>query len=121
MCADVRIMHNSKTEKSVTNLKTIKDILMKFFVFGTTSRRADYINISNKSDQQRCQQDSIKLQILCPPYVKNGFSQLKIFLYSLLMFLSYARSEHPHIRSRTQMRHVHSQNGFREVQNGYFR
>ncbi|KAK9505650.1 hypothetical protein O3M35_009652 [Rhynocoris fuscipes] len=58
---------------------------MQLFAFGTTSRRADYIKISNQSDQQCCQQNSIKLQIFCPPYHKNGFSQLKNFLYSLLM------------------------------------
>ncbi|KAK9499013.1 hypothetical protein O3M35_003534 [Rhynocoris fuscipes] len=63
---------------------------MKLFAFGTNSRRADYIKISNESDQQCCQQNSTKLQILCPPYLKNGFSQLKIFLYPLLMLLNLA-------------------------------
>ncbi|KAK9504399.1 hypothetical protein O3M35_010739 [Rhynocoris fuscipes] len=58
---------------------------MQLFAFGRISRRADYIKISNQSDQQCCQQNSTKLQILCPPYLKNGFSQLKNFLYSLLM------------------------------------
>ncbi|KAK9499139.1 hypothetical protein O3M35_003642 [Rhynocoris fuscipes] len=57
---------------------------MELFAFGTTSLRADYIKISNRSGQQCCQQNSTKLQILCPPYLKNGFSQLKNFLYSLL-------------------------------------
>ncbi|KAK9496980.1 hypothetical protein O3M35_012780 [Rhynocoris fuscipes] len=63
---------------------------MQLFAFGTNSRRADYIKISNQSDQQCCQQNSTKLQILCPPYLKNGFSQLKNFLYSLLMLLNLA-------------------------------
>ncbi|KAK9506998.1 hypothetical protein O3M35_008835 [Rhynocoris fuscipes] len=62
---------------------------MQLFTFGTNSRRADYIKISNP-DQQCCQQNSTKLQILCPPYLKNGFSQLKNFLYSLLMLLNLA-------------------------------
>ncbi|KAK9502497.1 hypothetical protein O3M35_011267 [Rhynocoris fuscipes] len=54
---------------------------MQLFAFGTTSRRVDYIKISNESDQQCCQQNSSKLQILCPPYLKNGFSQLNFFFY----------------------------------------
>ncbi|KAK9506754.1 hypothetical protein O3M35_008631 [Rhynocoris fuscipes] len=58
---------------------------MELFAFGTTLRRADYIKISNQLDQQCCQQNSRNLQILCPPYLKNGFSQLKNFLYCLLM------------------------------------
>ncbi|KAK9505871.1 hypothetical protein O3M35_009843 [Rhynocoris fuscipes] len=58
---------------------------MQLFAFGTTSQRADYIKISNQSDQQCCQQNSSKLQILCPPYLKNGLSQLKNFLYSILI------------------------------------
>ncbi|KAK9500820.1 hypothetical protein O3M35_002010 [Rhynocoris fuscipes] len=57
---------------------------MQLFAFGTTSRRADYIKISNQSNQQCCQQNSSKLQILCQPYLKNGFSQHTNFLYSLL-------------------------------------
>ncbi|KAK9506963.1 hypothetical protein O3M35_008802 [Rhynocoris fuscipes] len=57
---------------------------MQLFAFETTSRFADNIKFSNQSDQQCCQQNSTKLQILCPPYLKNGFSLLKNFLYSLL-------------------------------------
>ncbi|KAK9509623.1 hypothetical protein O3M35_006891 [Rhynocoris fuscipes] len=53
---------------------------MQLFAFCATLRRADYIKISNQSEQQCCQQNSSKLQILCPPYLKNGFSQLKKFL-----------------------------------------
>ncbi|KAK9496317.1 hypothetical protein O3M35_013359 [Rhynocoris fuscipes] len=60
---------------------------MQLFAFGTTSQRADYIKISNQSDKECCHQNSINLQILYPPYLKYGFSQLKIFLYSLLMLL----------------------------------
>ncbi|KAK9508972.1 hypothetical protein O3M35_006398 [Rhynocoris fuscipes] len=63
---------------------------MQLFAFGTNSRRADYIKILNQSDQQCCQQNSLKLPILCPPYLKNDFSQLKNFLYSLLMLLNLA-------------------------------
>ncbi|KAK9506910.1 hypothetical protein O3M35_008759 [Rhynocoris fuscipes] len=63
---------------------------MQLFAFGTTSRRADYMKISNQSDQKCCQQNSSMLQILCPPYLKNGFSPLKNFLYSLLMLLKLA-------------------------------
>ncbi|KAK9502157.1 hypothetical protein O3M35_012744 [Rhynocoris fuscipes] len=61
---------------------------MQLFVFDTTWRYADYINISNESDQQCCQQNSSKLLILCPPYLKNGLSQLKIFLYFILILLN---------------------------------
>ncbi|KAK9506102.1 hypothetical protein O3M35_008098 [Rhynocoris fuscipes] len=61
---------------------------MQLFVFGTTWRCADYIKISNESDQQCCQQNSSKLQILCPLYLKNGLSQLKKFLYFILIFLN---------------------------------
>ncbi|KAK9506106.1 hypothetical protein O3M35_008102 [Rhynocoris fuscipes] len=57
---------------------------MQLFATGTTSRCADYIKISNQSDQQCCQHNSSKLRILCPLYLKNGFSQLKNFLYFLL-------------------------------------
>ncbi|KAK9505272.1 hypothetical protein O3M35_009363 [Rhynocoris fuscipes] len=53
---------------------------MKAFTFGTTLRRADHIKISNQSD----------LRILFPPYLKNGFSQLKNFLYSFQMLLNLA-------------------------------
>ncbi|KAK9509560.1 hypothetical protein O3M35_006849 [Rhynocoris fuscipes] len=63
---------------------------MQLFAIGTNSRRADYIKIPSQSDQQCCQQNNTKLQILYPPYLKNGFSQLKNFLYSLLMLLSLA-------------------------------
>ncbi|KAK9509773.1 hypothetical protein O3M35_007011 [Rhynocoris fuscipes] len=63
---------------------------MQLFAFGTNSQRADYIKISNLSDQQCCQQNSTKLQILSPPYLKKGFSQLKNFLYFLLMLLNLA-------------------------------
>ncbi|KAK9502151.1 hypothetical protein O3M35_012738 [Rhynocoris fuscipes] len=63
---------------------------MQLFVFVTTWRCADYIKISSESDQQYCQQISSKLQILCPPYLKNAFSQLKNFLYSLLMLPNLA-------------------------------
>ncbi|KAK9504927.1 hypothetical protein O3M35_009094 [Rhynocoris fuscipes] len=58
---------------------------MQLFAFGTTSRCADYIKISSHSDKQCCQQNSSKLRILCPPYLKNGLSQLKIFLHSILV------------------------------------
>ncbi|KAK9502003.1 hypothetical protein O3M35_012617 [Rhynocoris fuscipes] len=68
----------------------ISNIVMQLFAFSTTWRCADYIKISNQSDQQCCQQNSTKLQILCPPYLKNGFSQLKNFLYSILMLLNLA-------------------------------
>ncbi|KAK9506978.1 hypothetical protein O3M35_008817 [Rhynocoris fuscipes] len=62
---------------------------MQFFAFGTTSRCADYIKISNQSDQQCCQHNSSKLRILCPPYLKNGFSQLKsIFLSLSISFIN---------------------------------
>ncbi|KAK9506114.1 hypothetical protein O3M35_008107 [Rhynocoris fuscipes] len=50
-CADVRILHNSKTV-DLNISKTIADILIKLFAFDTTLRRADYIKISNQSDQQ---------------------------------------------------------------------
>ncbi|KAK9506005.1 hypothetical protein O3M35_008023 [Rhynocoris fuscipes] len=63
---------------------------MQLFAFGTTLRCVDYIKISNQSDQQCCQQNSTKLQILCPPYFKYGFSQLKNFLYYLLILLNLA-------------------------------
>ncbi|KAK9499948.1 hypothetical protein O3M35_002881 [Rhynocoris fuscipes] len=63
---------------------------MQLFAFGTNSRRADYIKISNQSDQQCCQQNSTKLQILCPPYLKNGFSHRKNFLYFLLKLVNLA-------------------------------
>ncbi|KAK9504569.1 hypothetical protein O3M35_010877 [Rhynocoris fuscipes] len=53
---------------------------MQLFAFGTTSRCADYIKISSQSDQQCCQQNSSKLRILCPPYLKNDCSQLKFLL-----------------------------------------
>ncbi|KAK9510272.1 hypothetical protein O3M35_005092 [Rhynocoris fuscipes] len=62
---------------------------MQLFAFGSPSRRADYIIILNQSGKQCCQQNSSKLQILCPPYLKNGFSQLKNFLYSLLMLSNF--------------------------------
>ncbi|KAK9504793.1 hypothetical protein O3M35_008978 [Rhynocoris fuscipes] len=58
---------------------------MQLFAFDTTWRCADYIKISSVSDQQCCQQNISKLRILCPPYLKNGLSQLKNFLYSFLM------------------------------------
>ncbi|KAK9499529.1 hypothetical protein O3M35_002550 [Rhynocoris fuscipes] len=58
---------------------------MKLFAFGTSSRCADYIKISSASDQQCCQQNSSNLRILCPRYLKNGLSQLKNFLYSILI------------------------------------
>ncbi|KAK9506956.1 hypothetical protein O3M35_008797 [Rhynocoris fuscipes] len=35
-------------------------------LFGTTSRCADYIKISNQLDQQYCQKNTAKLQIFCP-------------------------------------------------------
>ncbi|KAK9509264.1 hypothetical protein O3M35_006616 [Rhynocoris fuscipes] len=57
----------------------ISNILIQFFVFGTTWRCADFRKISNESDQQCCQQNSSKLQILCPPYLKNALSQLNFF------------------------------------------
>ncbi|KAK9501359.1 hypothetical protein O3M35_012095 [Rhynocoris fuscipes] len=60
---------------------------MQLFAFGSTLRCADYIKISNQSDQQCYQQNSTKLQILYPPYIKNGVSQVKIFLYSILKLL----------------------------------
>ncbi|KAK9496862.1 hypothetical protein O3M35_012920 [Rhynocoris fuscipes] len=63
---------------------------MQLFAFGTTSRRADYIKISKQSYHQCCQHNSSKLQILCPPYLKNGFSQLRNFLYSLIMLPNLA-------------------------------
>ncbi|KAK9508579.1 hypothetical protein O3M35_006110 [Rhynocoris fuscipes] len=63
---------------------------MKLFAFGTTSQRAEYIKISNQSDQQCCQQNSSKLQILYPPYLKKGLSQIKNFLYSILILLNLA-------------------------------
>ncbi|KAK9502117.1 hypothetical protein O3M35_012708 [Rhynocoris fuscipes] len=63
----------------------ISNILIQLFAIGSTWQCADYIKISNHSDQQCCQQNSTKLQFLCPPYLKNGFSQLKNFLYSLQM------------------------------------
>ncbi|KAK9511022.1 hypothetical protein O3M35_005672 [Rhynocoris fuscipes] len=68
----------------------ISNILMQLLAFGTTSRRADYIKISNQSDQKCCQQNSSNLQKLCPPYLTNGFSQPKNFLYSLLMLPNLA-------------------------------
>ncbi|KAK9512756.1 hypothetical protein O3M35_001109 [Rhynocoris fuscipes] len=46
------------------------------------------MKISNQSNQQCCQQNSSKLQILCPTYLKTSFSQLKNFLYSLLVLLN---------------------------------
>ncbi|KAK9503702.1 hypothetical protein O3M35_010207 [Rhynocoris fuscipes] len=46
---------------------------------------ANYIKISSESDQQCCQKNSSKLRILCSPYLKNGLSQLKFFLYSILI------------------------------------
>ncbi|KAK9500626.1 hypothetical protein O3M35_001860 [Rhynocoris fuscipes] len=52
---------------------------MLLFAFGTTLRRADYIKVSTQSDQQCCQQNSSKMLILCPPYLKNGCRNLKIF------------------------------------------
>ncbi|KAK9502312.1 hypothetical protein O3M35_011109 [Rhynocoris fuscipes] len=58
---------------------------MQLFAFSTTSQCADYIKISNQSDQQCCQHNSSKLRIFCPPYLKNGFSQLKNFLYAILI------------------------------------
>ncbi|KAK9506608.1 hypothetical protein O3M35_008507 [Rhynocoris fuscipes] len=60
---------------------------MQLFAFGTTSRCVDYIKISNQADQQCCQQNSTKLQILCPPYLKNGFSQLNFFFFFFFVFL----------------------------------
>ncbi|KAK9510429.1 hypothetical protein O3M35_005219 [Rhynocoris fuscipes] len=63
---------------------------MQSFAFGTTLRRADYIKISNQSEIWYYQQNSSKLQILCLPYLKNGFSQYKNFLYSFLMLLNLA-------------------------------
>ncbi|KAK9505559.1 hypothetical protein O3M35_009581 [Rhynocoris fuscipes] len=57
---------------------------MQFFAFSTTWC-ADYIKISNQSDEQCYHQNSSKLRILCPPYLKNSFSQLKNFLYSILI------------------------------------
>ncbi|KAK9498854.1 hypothetical protein O3M35_003410 [Rhynocoris fuscipes] len=63
---------------------------MQLFAIGTTSQRADYIKISTHSEQQCCQQNSTKLQILCPPYLKNGFSQVENFLYSFLMLSDLA-------------------------------
>ncbi|KAK9503932.1 hypothetical protein O3M35_010387 [Rhynocoris fuscipes] len=57
---------------------------MQYFAFGTTWQCADYIKISSESDEQYCQQNSSSLRILCPPYLKNGLSQLKNFLYSIL-------------------------------------
>ncbi|KAK9506893.1 hypothetical protein O3M35_008744 [Rhynocoris fuscipes] len=63
---------------------------MQLFAFCTTWRCADYIKISSDLDQQCCQHNSSKLQILCPPYLKNGFSQLRNFLYSLLMLPNLA-------------------------------
>ncbi|KAK9510658.1 hypothetical protein O3M35_005395 [Rhynocoris fuscipes] len=53
---------------------------MQLFAFGTTLRCSDYIKISNQSDQQCCQQNSSKLRISCPPYLKNGCRQLKNFV-----------------------------------------
>ncbi|KAK9508159.1 hypothetical protein O3M35_007882 [Rhynocoris fuscipes] len=58
---------------------------MRLFAFGTTWRCADYIKISSELDQQCCQKNSSKLGILCPPYLKKGLSQLKNFLYSILI------------------------------------
>ncbi|KAK9511849.1 hypothetical protein O3M35_000430 [Rhynocoris fuscipes] len=55
---------------------------MQLFGFGKTSRCADYIKISSKSDQQCCQQNSSHLRILCPPYLKNDLSQLNFFFLS---------------------------------------
>ncbi|KAK9505976.1 hypothetical protein O3M35_009928 [Rhynocoris fuscipes] len=58
---------------------------MQLFAFDKTRRSADYIKISSELDQQCCQQNSLKLQILCPPYLKNDFSLLKNFMYSILL------------------------------------
>ncbi|KAK9498426.1 hypothetical protein O3M35_003065 [Rhynocoris fuscipes] len=63
---------------------------MQLFAFSTTSRCADYIKISSHSDQQCCQHNSSKLRILCPPYLKNGLSQLKNILYSILILSNLA-------------------------------
>ncbi|KAK9499127.1 hypothetical protein O3M35_003632 [Rhynocoris fuscipes] len=54
---------------------------MQLFAFGTTLRCADFMKISSELDQQCYQQNSSKLRILCPPYLKIGLSQLEIFLY----------------------------------------
>ncbi|KAK9509096.1 hypothetical protein O3M35_006486 [Rhynocoris fuscipes] len=62
---------------------------MQLFAICTTWRCTDFIKISNPSDHQCCQQNSSKLQILCPPYLKNGFSQLN-FLYPYIMLLNLA-------------------------------
>ncbi|KAK9504190.1 hypothetical protein O3M35_010576 [Rhynocoris fuscipes] len=61
---------------------------MQLFTFVTTSRFADYIIILSLSDQQCCQQNSSKLRIFCPPYLKNDLRQLKNFLYSILILLN---------------------------------
>ncbi|KAK9508843.1 hypothetical protein O3M35_006304 [Rhynocoris fuscipes] len=58
---------------------------MQLFAFGTTSRWADYIKISSESRKQCCQQNSSKLRIVCPPYLKDGLSQHKSCLYSILI------------------------------------
>ncbi|KAK9503738.1 hypothetical protein O3M35_010236 [Rhynocoris fuscipes] len=61
---------------------------MQLFAFDATWRCADYIKISNQSDQQCCLQNSSKLRVLCPPYLKNDLSQLKSFMYSVLILLN---------------------------------
>ncbi|KAK9504886.1 hypothetical protein O3M35_009057 [Rhynocoris fuscipes] len=63
---------------------------MQLFAFDITSRCAHYIKISSESSQQCCQQNNSKLRILCPPYLKNGLSQLKNFLYSILISPNFA-------------------------------
>ncbi|KAK9499909.1 hypothetical protein O3M35_002848 [Rhynocoris fuscipes] len=55
---------------------------MQLFAFGTAQsfefsvhHISNYIKISSHSGQQ----NSSKLRILCPPYLKKGFMQLKNF------------------------------------------
>ncbi|KAK9508602.1 hypothetical protein O3M35_006129 [Rhynocoris fuscipes] len=61
---------------------------MQLFAFGTTWLYADYIQISSESDKRCCQKNSSKLRIFCPAYLKNCLSQLKNFLYSILILLN---------------------------------
>ncbi|KAK9507910.1 hypothetical protein O3M35_007672 [Rhynocoris fuscipes] len=52
---------------------------MQLFAFGTTSLCADYIKISNQSDQQCCQHNTQSCEFCVHHISRTALASLKIF------------------------------------------
>ncbi|KAK9504048.1 hypothetical protein O3M35_010485 [Rhynocoris fuscipes] len=66
-------------QTSVNISKTIADILIQLFAFGTTLRRADYIKISKQTDQLCCQQKAQSCKYCVNHISRTALASLKIF------------------------------------------